>query len=146
MDPARAQAFLCQPEASPPHTDQMMFRNPAVCVPDLSVAVVPFTCLTHDRDIPYQIETRCICWYNDQTGTVVRRCFRVGDGHDDRKASAISRRREPFMTIDDPFISIFHGGGVHEQWVGSSPTGFRHGKAASDLSVDQRFQEASTLK
>src|SRR4029453_240533 len=97
--------------------------------------------VAHYADVADEMKAFSGDRHNDLTSPPVTvRGFRICYCHYDREACPISRRREPFMTVDDVIVSVLYSRCAHPTRIGARMFGFRHRKTTAHVAANQRLQ------
>ena len=69
----------------------------------------------------------------------------IGDRHDDREARSLGARREPLVTVDDPFVPVENGPRTQQRGVRPRDVRLGHGEERPRVALDERTQKALLL-
>jgi len=136
----RTQALLRNHESVPLGAQKVFLRHAAVLVQDLAVAEVIASGVSHNGDVPHQVEARRVARHDDHARAQIRRGLGIGDRHDDRELGAVGRGAVPLLAVDYVIAAVLHRRGIHHDRVRAGHFDLGHREAASDFSLHQRPQ------
>ena len=102
-DSAGPKSLLSDVKPLAPPTEKIFIGDPNIVVVDLTMVA---TCVPHGWYNSNNLVTLRVGGNDDGTKFVVLFCVRFGDGKHCRECSAIRSRRKPFVSANDPLVSI----------------------------------------
>ena len=145
VDAAGAQPVLGDLEALADLADQIRLGHAHVAVVDLGVTETEVLVAAHHRYVAHHIDARCVARHQDHRSALVGRRVGVGDHHHDQDRGHHAVAGEPLVPIDDPLVTVQHGGRRHVHGVGARVLGLGHREGGEDLLVEQRVEPLPLL-
>ena len=95
--------------------------------------------ILHGGHVTDDVDAGGVGRHDDHGAPLVRMDIRIGHRHHDQEVGHRSVRGEPLVAVDDPLVTVPHGGGGDHRGVGPRPR-LGHGEAAAETAVEQGQQ------